>query len=97
MVLRRGGARAARIWSAKEKGDEAAMAALIATREREGGGLGASMQRSEKKGGLGVDGEWSGGGCGMRPSNVCGSPRVTVSGRARERRVTGEVREGAGR
>jgi hypothetical protein len=55
------------------------------------------MQRSEKKGGLGVDGEWSASGCAMRPSDVGGSPRVTVPGRARERRVTGEVREGAGR
>jgi hypothetical protein len=41
VVLRRGGAgwgaRAARVWSGKERGDRAAMAALIATREREKG------------------------------------------------------------
>jgi hypothetical protein len=44
VVLRRGGggwgARAARVWSEKERGDRAAMAALIAVRERERRGPG---------------------------------------------------------
>jgi hypothetical protein len=90
-----GGARAAGVCSGKEKGDGAAMVALIATRERVGGGPGLIHAEEGKKGGLGVDGAWSGDGYGMRMSGASGSLRAAVPGRARERPRKGE-RELAG-
>jgi hypothetical protein len=52
-VLRRGGgARAARVWSEKERGDGVAMAALIAAREIEGGGPGRVHVEEGKEKGL---------------------------------------------